>query len=157
MSLRPLHTVLGGTTLVLGVLSLGIATFAFTGFTPSSSAPIQGRLLPDNIRADTVPWKVFTPDLIIAGITVPADTNAIIQLPPDRKPILRDVLFGTVNDTTTRYWGYCLPEDYQKENAMTRNVLPGKIFMSEGEQKARAANYAQTLRKNFTIPRDLTE
>lgn len=154
MSSKHFHRVLGGTTITLGVLSLAIVSYAFSGHFVTS-APMEGRLVSTAQRKDP-PWKIITPEMVMTGTTIPSDTNVIFELPTDMRPILRDVLLGST-DSDVRYWGYCLPDDYQKEQAVGSDRLPGKVFLSNGEQAARDEAYQQSLREHFTISKNLTE
>lgn len=94
--------------------------------------------------------------MIMSGATIPADTNVIIEIPETTGPIARRVLFGT-RDPDIRYWGYCLPENYDQAKAIQSDELPGKVFLSEGERKARDNAYKQKLSDHFSVPENLTE
>jgi hypothetical protein len=150
--------VFGWTTLVLGALCAVIVISAFIA-TGSRQPNLTGRLLPDAMQGD-IRWKVITPEMLINGTALPGNTNVILALPPETQlmpnPITRKVLFGT-NDPDVRYWGYCLPDDYDRERALKTNSLPGKIFLSEGERKAREEEFEKELHSSFSIDKNLTE
>lgn len=149
----PLPKFLGLATLTLGGLSLLIVSASFLYREPTTS--LAGRLLPAAMRKE-VPWRVYSPDMIMSGATIPSDTNVIIELPFTTGPIARRVLFGT-RDPDVRYWGYCLPENYDQTKAMQFDSLPGRVFLSEGERKAREDAYKQKLSDHFSVPENLTE
>lgn len=148
------HRILGWTTLVLGVLCAVIVTAAFSqSLTNNPSLP--GYVLR---TANRVPpaWKVINAAQMASGAMIPANTNVIIELPTVMRPILRRALFGISGDTV-RYWGYCLPEGYDKSDAMKMSRLPGKVFLSEAERKARDAEYQEKLKKSVSLRRGITE
>lgn len=148
------HRLLGWTTLSLGAACLTILGYAFLGYDGSSSA-LEGRLLPAAYRKE-VSWRVFSAAMIESGATIPTDTHVIFHLPEDIEPIARRVLFGSF-DKDARYWGYCLPEDYDPALAVKGQKLPGKVFLSEGERKAREDLFKQKLNDRFSISENLTE
>lgn len=145
---------LGWSTLSLGGLSLLIVGYAFFGFDGTSGA-LEGRLVPAAYRKE-VQWRVIDANMVESGATIPPHTNVIFMLPGDTQPILRRILLGSY-DMTIRYWGYCLPENYDHTKAVTSDRLPGKVFLSEGERAARDAEYKQQLADRFSIPDNLTE
>lgn len=116
---------------------------------------MEGRLLPTAYRKE-IPWRVFTPDMVTSGATIPTDTHVIFELPENIEPIARRTLFGSF-DKDIRYWGYCLPEGYDQATAVQGQKLPGRVFLSEGERTAREALYKQKLNDRFSIPENLTE
>jgi hypothetical protein len=151
----PLHTkFLGWITLALGTACLLIVSYAFFGYEEPLS-PLTGRLLPAAYRRE-VQWRVFSPDMVFSGATIPPDTNVIFEIPENTGPIVRRVLFGSF-DRDIRYWGYCLPEDYDQTKAIQDQKLPGKVFLSEGERKVREQQYRQKLSEHFSVPENLTE
>jgi len=145
---------LGWTTLSLGGLCLLIVGYAFLGF-ESTAAPLEGRLVPAAYRKE-VQWRIVDANMVESGATLPPHTNVIFMLPGDTTPILRRILLGSY-DPEIRYWGYCLPENYDQSKAIASDRLPGKVFLSEGERKARDEEYQRKLSGRFSIPDNLTE
>ncbi|MDD4287468.1 MAG: hypothetical protein PHO20_04375 [Candidatus Peribacteraceae bacterium] len=145
---------LGLSTLSLGGLSLLIVGYAFFGFN-DASAPLEGRLVPAAYHKE-VQWRVINTNMVESGATIPPDTNVIFLLPGDASAILRRILLGSY-DPDIRYWGYCLPEDYDQTRAVTSDRLPGKVFLSEGERKARDEEYRRQISNRFSIPENLTD
>jgi hypothetical protein len=84
------------------------------------------------------PWFVLSEQQVDSGATIPAGTNVIFHLPFDFTTIDREVLFGQ-KGKTTRYWGYCFPQNYDPNVVSTRVGFPGQMFLSEKEQADRAA------------------
>jgi len=80
-------------------------------------------------------WKTITAGELDDGVTLPADTNVIIHLPTDIKPLSRTTLFGGPPSAKIRYWGYCFDNGAPPPPAGT---LPGKVFLSEAERTWRA-------------------
>lgn len=148
------HRLLGWITLSLGATCLLIVSYAFLGY-DMSSMPLEGRLLPAAYRKE-VTWRVFSEAMVESGATIPPDTNVIFHIPEGIEPIVRRTLFGSF-DKDIRYWGYCLPEDYDPALAVQGQKLPGRVFLSEGERKAREALFKQKLNDHFSIPENLTE
>ncbi|OIO55261.1 hypothetical protein AUJ46_01680 [Candidatus Peregrinibacteria bacterium CG1_02_54_53] len=145
---------LGWSTLSLGGLSMLIVGYAFFGYDANVS-PLEGRLLPSQYRKETR-WRVISPDMVESGATIPTDTNVIFEIPGDAPPILRRILLGSY-DREVRYWGYCLPDDYDQTKAVATDRLPGRVFLSEGERTARDDEYKENLARKFSIPNNLTE
>lgn len=141
-------------TLSLGGLSLLIVGYAFFGFN-GNTAPLEGRLVPAAYRKE-VQWRVIDANMVESGATIPPDTNVIFTLPGDAPSILRRILLGSYA-SDIRYWGYCLPENYDQTKAVASDRLPGRVFLSEGERKARADEYQQQLSERFSIPENLTD
>ncbi len=96
------------------------------------------RLLPSSTKQKEIPWVVIEADEVTEGADVPADTNVIFHVPLDIEPINREVLLGG-RGTQVRYWGYCIPENYEPEVAENRQGFPGLMFLSEKERKEQAA------------------
>lgn len=145
---------LGLSTLSLGGLSLLIVGYAFLGF-EGIPAPLEGRLLPAQYRKE-VQWRVIDAGRVQSGATIPPHTNVIFMLPGDAQPILRRVLLGSF-DREIRYWGYCLPENYDHTTAVKSDRLPGKVFLSEGERAVRDQEFQKKLSDSFSIPENLTD
>ena len=119
-------TLLAGTALV-AVLAYGITN---GGFQDLEGILIRPRIAP-------IPWKIFEEADVQRGVIAPADTNVVFHLPGTFDNIDGDVLFGH-QSKTTRYWGYCLPQNYDPATVNKKRGLPGKIFLSQAEQAARA-------------------
>ena len=149
------HRFLGWATLVLGVLCGVIVTAAFTQ-EPGKDLALPGYVLRTTVRAQQTAWKVIDAATIESGSIIPANTNVIIELPLVMRPILRRVLFGTSGDVV-RYWGYCLPENYDKEDAVKMSRLPGKVFLSEAERKVREDLYQKQIKDRLSIRRGVSE
>ncbi len=94
-------------------------------------------LLPQKQQRE-IPWVVIDAAKVMTGATVPADTNVILHIPFDIAPINREVLLGG-RGTEVRYWGYCLPLNYDPEIAQNRQGFPGLMFLSEKERKEQKA------------------
>lgn len=148
------HRLLGWITFSLGAACLFITGYAFVGYRGSGSA-LAGRLLPSEYRRE-VSWRVFSPAMLESGATIPPDTNVIFELPGGATPIPRRVLLGSFA-TDIRYWGYCLPEDYDQSKALQNQKLPGRVFLSEGERQVREEAYQRKLSERFSVPDNLTE
>lgn len=84
-----------------------------------------------------IPWLVLSPEDVERGASVPPNTNVVFHLPDTFERITRDVLFGAKSDQF-RYWGYCIPENYDPEKVARRTGLPGELFLSEAERAYRA-------------------
>jgi len=152
---RTLSThILGWTTLTLGALCAVIVTYAFTQY-DASGTTLPGYVL-NMGTTKPAPWKIFTAAEIETGATIPADTNVILELPTNISPIARNTLFGR-SGTDVRYWGYCLPENYDKASAVKTNRLPGKVFLSEAERKARQLKFEQEERKRLAFRPGMSE
>lgn len=105
------------------------------------------RLLPT--KQKEIPWVVIEADQIATGDDIPADTNVIFHIPTDIDPINREVLLGG-RGTQVRYWGYCLPENYDSEVVQNRQGFPGLMFLSEKERKEqRAASSSSVARRSI--------
>ncbi|MDD4628031.1 MAG: hypothetical protein PHE68_01395 [Candidatus Peribacteraceae bacterium] len=146
--------ILGWTTLTLGVFCAVIVTYAFTGY-DAGDTTLPGYVLRSGAPKQ-VPWRIITAPEIMTGATIPADTNVIFELPKDSPPILRKTLLSIMGEEI-RYWGYCLPENYDKTDAMKVSKLPGKMFLSEAERKARQLKYEQEERKRLSLRPGLSE
>ena len=83
-----------------------------------------------------VPWKVFEEKDLEIGAIAPADTHVVFHVPGSITSIEREILLGQ-QGRSTRYWGYCLPQNYDEAVVKTRRGFPGQIFLSEAERRAR--------------------
>ncbi|OGJ54568.1 hypothetical protein A2880_00990 [Candidatus Peribacteria bacterium RIFCSPHIGHO2_01_FULL_49_38] len=101
-----------------------------------SHAPaLQARLAPVPVQ-HRIPWHFITQEDITNGTTVLADTHVAFHLPDTFDVIDGDILFGRQGDKV-RYWGYCLPQNYDPQTALRRSGLPGLLFLSKAEQEVR--------------------
>lgn len=82
-------------------------------------------------------WKVLTPADVQSGATIPPNTHVVFHLPDTFESISRRVLLGHKGETT-RYWGYCIPQNAPTEITDTRTGFPGLLFLSEKERAIRA-------------------
>jgi hypothetical protein len=83
-------------------------------------------------------WKVLEQKDVASGAVIPADTHVVFHLPATLLRINREVLLGQKGETT-RYWGYCFPENDEPAVVNSRTGFPGLIFLSEKERAIRAA------------------
>jgi hypothetical protein len=132
-------------TSVMGGLCLFLVTYALIGYEDIPS--LSGRLLAPHIRGET-PWKTLRPEDISRGITAPAHTNVLLQIPERAPRIERRVLLGGRGEMV-RYWGYCFPLVPQVV-ARRSNRFPGKLFLSEAERESREAIAIEKQRKSFS-------
>jgi len=140
------------TTISLSVLCAAFVTYAVTQI---DETPVEARLLPAHMRG-MVPWKtIFEMDLE-DGTALPAHTNVLIHIPVDVDKIYRKVLFGR-KGFDIRYWGYCMPENYELALNSKRRGFPGRIFMSEKERAARREKEKNTRRNQFSLLRNFSE
>lgn len=109
---------------------------------------------------EQVPWKFITAEEVTLGVALPTNTNIVFTLPGAISPsgkIALQALVGT-ESTSIRYWGYCFPAT---KNALTvsKDTLPGKMFLSPGEQSARIKEWRERLPKYsaFNLPTSATE
>ncbi|TSC80595.1 MAG: lipoprotein [Candidatus Peregrinibacteria bacterium Gr01-1014_25] len=115
-------------------------------FAPES---LQG-LIVQQERKPT-PWIVYDQADVATGVSVPADTHVVFHLPDTLERISLDVLFGYTSDTV-RFWGYCLPANYEPEVQAQRMNLPGQLFLSKKERAVREA-YTQQQPYRFSLLR----
>lgn len=115
----------------MGVLTALLMLFALSQGTGTET----GWLVKQRIKQ--IPWVAITPEEIERGATIPPDTNVLFHLPDTFERITREVLLGQKGDLV-RYWGYCLPENYDPEVVARRTGLPGILFLSEAERAVRA-------------------
>jgi hypothetical protein len=142
-----LHKLLQWLTLSLLLLSVGTVTYVILAFGDPSSATAY---VISRQTVGDVPWVTFTPENLASGATVPADTNIVFTIPYDVVRITREVLLGH-QGKSVRYWGYCVPEDYDPERTPTAG-FPGKMFLSEAERRARIAEQKKTQPNMFLLP-----
>jgi len=152
---RTLSThILGWTTLTLGVLCTVIVTYAFTLYDTNGTTLSGYVFRSETIK--TIPWKIITAPEIMTGANIPADTNVILELPVNIPPIQRKTLLSIMGDEI-RYWGYCLPENYNKSAAVKTSRLPGKVFLSEAERKVRQLKFEQDEKRRLTLRPGVSE
>ena len=119
-------------TIAFGAISLGIVVASIVAMNVESA---QALILPHMRKK--IPWVFIEPQQIEEGVTVPPDSHVIIHLPESFRQIAREVLLGH-DGKTIRYWGYCLPQNYDPAIVEARKGLPGKLFLSEAERAERA-------------------
>lgn len=91
-------------------------------------------------------WKVLEAKEVEYGATIDADTHTVFHLPATFARINRETLLGQ-KGKTTRYWGYCFPENDPPETVDSRTGFPGLIFLSEKERAMRAAEAAKQVKE----------
>lgn len=84
-----------------------------------------------------VPWAIIDAEQIETGTTIPPDTNVVLYLPSTFTRITREVLLGQMGDRV-RYWGFCLTDGNEEGLVARSQGIPGLLFLSEAERKARA-------------------
>ena len=146
------HKLFGYLTIALGVSSLAIVVYSFTGYEQEN---IQGRLLTPQQQGQ-IRWKTIREPAILSGATIPPDVNVIIKIPEEVERISRRTLFGHRGEYV-RYWGYCFPETYNKTSALRRRGFPGTLFLSEAERAYRTEQQRIQARRTFSVYDDLTE
>ena len=156
MSLLKTHTLrttLLGATSALGLLSVGLIGYTFVQTT--SSPPIEGRLLPQQLRKEQV-WESISIEEMRAGDTIQPHINTIIFIPDEVERITRRTLFGRSGDTV-RYWGYCFPQSYEEMEAMKKRGFPGTVFLSEEERRMQNNTITAKRQSAITSLNHLTE
>jgi hypothetical protein len=128
---------------------LGITTFVIFGYAALTSHPqrVSARIVPSPQK--TMRWVFLDQEQIDEGTTIPANTHTVIHLPEGFNRISREVLFGK-EGKTTRYWGYCLPQNFDPEVTDRRHGFPGKLFLSEREREVREEEFIKK-QKKFSI------
>ncbi len=125
------HRLLARATMVLAAM-----TAAFVVLPSILGGGLQGKIL---TQARTpVPWVFLDETQIAGGTTLPADSHVVFHLPEAFDRITLDVLFGQ-RSKDVRFWGYCLPANYDIETQETRSNLPGQLFLSRREREVREA------------------
>jgi len=127
------HRIFRTLTLLTGASLVALVVF---GVSSGGMESLQAIIV--RPQQPALPWKVVEPIDVERGTTIPASTQVIFQLPATSSPISRQVLFGQAGKST-RYWGYCLPQNYDPAIVKTRSGLPGQVFLSESERISRAA------------------
>ncbi len=94
---------------------------------------LDARVMRDD--SSSLPWLRISPQQILSGATLPSSSNVMFQLPATGfTEITREALLGGKGEDI-RYWGYCLPENYDPKLTSRTAGLPGKLFLSEKERK----------------------
>ena len=57
----------------------------------------------------------------------------------------------------TRFWGYCFPENYDRNDALKTRRFPGTVFFSHKEREMRERQQQNQRRESFTVEQNLTE
>lgn len=144
----------------IGVL-LAFLTWSSMGIlgTGPELSDMVSRVIESRTKTE-VPWRFITAEEITLGVSVPTNTNIVFTLPTAISPsgkIALQALLGS-ESTTIRYWGYCFPKtkDALKVN---KESLPGKMFLSPGEQSARLKEWREKLPNYtaFNLPKTATE
>lgn len=136
-------------------VGLGVLTLAIVSTAMNRGTSLEGRLLPRHMRG-AVPWKTISAVQMDKGTTAPANTNVIIQIPDDAAQMTLDVLTG-YRGKDIRYWGYCFPENYDRDEALSKRRFPGTIFLSHKERKMRLEQQMNLRQEQFTVGENLTE
>lgn len=114
-------------------LGLVLAAVAVVWTSRPAAPPTEAFLVK---QPDSQPWKAITESQIESGATIPSNTNVIFHLPFNFDGIPREVLLGQ-KGKDVRYWGYCLPQNYDPTIIENRVGLPGLMFLSEKERRER--------------------
>lgn len=119
---------------------LAIAIAGISVLSSSQSAEMRDRLSGYLVRkpVPTYEWKVISAQQVSSGAIIPSNTHVVFHLPATFTRINREVLLGQKGDTS-RYWGYCFPENTPTEVVQSRTGFPGLIFLSEKERAIRKA------------------
>ncbi|HVW66448.1 MAG TPA: hypothetical protein VHA78_01820 [Candidatus Peribacteraceae bacterium] len=133
--LRRLEKTLKWLTVGLGTMTAGFLVVAAAN---GHLGNIEAYL----VRPQTVvPWDVINAADVESGTTIPPNTNVVFHLPFTFQQIDANVLLGQ-KSSQVRYWGYCFPENYDPKTVSIRAGFPGQMFLSEKEQRIRAAQQA---------------
>lgn len=143
MSLRFLHRAFGLLALTLAVTAVG--AFGVAGW---KEGDLRAVILPQ-VR-NPVPWRFIEPSEVIGGVSVPPSTHVVFHLPQDMERTTLDVLFG-LRDDEVRFWGYCLPPNYDPQLQEDRTNLPGQLFLSDRERKIRDAAAVGPTTPDFSL------
>ena len=86
-----IHRTLRWTTLLLGILNVGIVGYALLLLSPDA---VQARILPHH-RRPALTWEFVDQEKIKGGATIPANTHVVFHLPLEGfNRISREVLLG---------------------------------------------------------------
>lgn len=132
--LHTLHRALRFATATLALASIAVAAAVVHEDGGVSAYVLRGERKP-------VPWRVFDQNEVQAGVSIPQDTHVVFHLPETFTEITLNILFGQTS-SSTRFWGYCLPPNYDASVQTSRSNLPGQLFLSEAERSVR--NYTKT-------------
>jgi hypothetical protein len=130
------------------------------GFFDVLPSATLAKILPSLKKETESTWRIFDQNEVARGVTVPAGTNVSFHIPDNIGTITREVMLGH-KGKSVRYWGYCLPANYDEELIESRVGLPGQMFLSEREREFREKTESRTKRRFslFHLPRkeDLQE
>jgi len=127
-SLSRTHRLVGS---AVTLSALAIALLA----TVQGDVPPEARILPRIV--EETPWRIITQEEMKLGASAPKNTHVAFHLPDDFGSITFDILFGQASKDV-RFWGYCFPSNYNPNIVERREGLPGQIFLSDAERKARS-------------------
>lgn len=141
---------------VLGLLTAaagGLLVLVMVGGVLVPRDSLSGRVI--GPPGGATPWVRISPQQVLSGVTIPSNSNVMFQLPDGFERITREALLGG-KGKVARYWGYCLPENYDPKLTSRTQGLPGKLFLSEKEREVQRARAAQ-LRPTPSIYSPLVE
>lgn len=117
-------------------VAVGLALMVTLAWPQAGRREMEARLVKP--VQEELPWKSLSPTDIESGATIPAGTHVVFHLPESFDSIPRETLLGQ-KGKSTRYWGYCLPQNYDPAVVDTRAGFQGLLFLSEKERAVRAA------------------
>ena len=121
-------------SLKYAVITSAILGIALLFLDVQNSGNLAGRLVASTDPKDVKTTRISA-DRILAGATIPKDTNVIFTIPDEQKITLSSFLGGS-QYSNKRYWGYCFSGNEQ-ENKMAgltgRALYDGQYFYSEAE------------------------
>ncbi len=135
MASTPLHRlrrVFAWSTLTVGLALAGATVLPFV----QQGSSVQARLLKP--QQEELPWKSLSPAEVESGAIIPASTHVVFHLPDTFESIPRETLLGH-KGASTRYWGYCFPQNYDPQSVDRRVGFQGLLFLSEKERAVRDA------------------
>lgn len=143
MSLRRIHR-----TLKVLTLTLATATLVTLGYARLTSDSLTGVII--RRPQQTTGWKFIDQAQVSAGASVSPDTHVVFHLPLSMDRITLDVLFGQ-RSFSTRFWGYCLPPNYDPKLQEDRSNLPGLMFLSKKERIIREEEAKIPTQASFSL------
>ena len=117
-----------------------VITVLYAVFRNTSSSSLTGRLVTPQENG-IIPSFHFTADRAVQGLSAPANSHVIFEVPAGIR-ITRITFLGGPNADLERYWGYCFSghEQQNKADGLTgAQLYDGKYFYSLGERKAQMA------------------